>query len=113
MRIWRRTEFDGAGAKHFRARLQLHMDFESNCCDVWNCRFQIEDFKFADAHLRDVTKITTSSLASFSNGSTLSGGSNFASVINSSHSCVSSASSRTTPILATNFVFERARQVAR
>jgi hypothetical protein len=60
--------------------------FETDGRDVLHCRFQIADFKFTDADLRDATKIATNSLASSSNGWTRLAGISLASMINSSQS---------------------------
>jgi hypothetical protein len=58
----------------------------------------------------DDAMIATISLASLSRGSTFVALSKFVSIINSSQNALSSASSSTTPSLATNSGLERARQ---
>ncbi len=75
MRVWLRPKLNRARAKHFRARFELHVHFEPDRRDVFYCRFQIADFRFDEADLRDATKIATSSLVSFNNGSTRLAGS--------------------------------------
>ena len=111
VRVRRRSEFHPATAEHFRARLELDVHFETNGSE--HCRFQISDFRLEAADLRDATMIATSSLASARSGSMRFGGRRLDSAINSSQSKASSASSKTTPILAMNSAFERARHVAR
>src|ERR1700741_4737478 len=86
VRIRLRSELNGRVAKHLGMRLELDVHFQTDGDDVWNCRFQILDLKFEDADLREATKIATNSLASSSKGSTRFAGTNFDSIINSSHS---------------------------
>src|SRR5437762_3501650 len=86
VRIWFGSKFNRTSAKHFGARLELDVHFKTYGGDVVHCRFQIADFKFSDADLRDATKIATNSPASSNSGWTRSAGINFASTINSSQS---------------------------
>src|SRR5664279_3376265 len=111
-RIRRRAEFHRTSAEHFRTRLELDVNLETDGSEE-HCRFRIFDCRFEAADLRDAAMIATSSLASARSGSTRFGGRRFASEISSSQSKVSSASSKTTPTFAMNSAFDRARQVAR
>src|SRR4051812_22253744 len=111
MRIRWRAKFHQARTEHLRPRPQLRVDLETDGGE--HCRFQIADFRLEAADFRELTIIATSSFASPRRGSTRFRGNSFASPINSSQRSVSSASSRTTPIFATNSAFERARHVAR
>ena len=64
MRVRLGAKLNRRRAKHFRARLELHVHFKTDRGDVWNWRFQIVDLKFEDADLREATKIATNLLAS-------------------------------------------------
>src|SRR5262245_45384176 len=75
--------------------------------------FHISDFRLPTGDFRDAAIIATSSLASFSRGSTLASVSKRESIINSNQKQVSSASSSTTPILAINSGRDRAWHAAR
>jgi hypothetical protein len=81
MRVRLGPEFNRTTAKHLRTRLQLHVHFETYGGDVVDFRFQISDFKFDEADLRDATKMATNSLASLSSGWTRFTGISFASTI--------------------------------
>jgi hypothetical protein len=65
------------------------------------------------AVLCEAAKIAVNSFASVNRASVLSNGRIPDSVINSNHKIASSASSRTTPILATNSAFDLALHTAR
>jgi hypothetical protein len=80
---------------------------------ISDLRLLIADCLRRAAEIRDAAMMATSSLASFSKGSTLAAGRRAPSMINSIQKALSSASSSTIPILAMNSARERPRQQAR
>src|SRR4029077_17066899 len=95
---------------HAPAHRRIELSQVADLHGICDLRFAICDFA---AVFFDDAMIATISPASTNKGFTLAALSNSVSIISSSQNALSSASSSTTPSLATNSGLERARQAAR